>query len=90
MQVMPATARDPGFGIRPSNGTQADDVRVGRQYRAAMERKYGGDLAQMWGAYNAGPGRIDELVNRYGRDWLRYAPAETQAYVARNMRAVRS
>lgn len=90
MQVMPGTARDPGFGIRPSNGSQSDDVRVGQQYRAAMERKYGGDLSAMWGAYNAGPGRIDDLMERYGNDWLRYAPSETQAYVAKNLRSTRS
>jgi len=89
MQVMPETARDPGFGIRPSNGTPQDDVRVGREYRAAMRRRYNGNLPQMWSAYNAGPGRTDALIEKYGDDWLRYAPAETQAYVARNMRAVR-
>ena len=89
MQVMPATSRNPGFGIRPSNGTAQDDVRLGRDYRAAMERRYGGDLAAMWGAYNAGPGRIDELKARYGDNWLAYAPAETRNYVAKNLRAYR-
>jgi hypothetical protein len=77
MQVMPGTARDPGFGIRPSNGTAADDVRVGREYRAAMQQRYGGDLSAMWGAYNAGPGRIDSLIARHGSNWLAHAPAET-------------
>lgn len=89
MQVMPATARDPGFGIRPSNGTQADDVRVGREYLAKMNERYNGDLSLMWGAYNAGPGRVDEAVQRHGRDWLRHMPRETQNYVAKNLRAVR-
>lgn len=89
MQVMPETARNPGFGIRGSNGSQQDDVRVGRQYREAMQNKYGGDLAKMWGAYNAGPGRIDNLISQYGENWLRYAPAETRAYVAKNLRKVR-
>lgn len=89
MQVMPSTARDPGFGIRPSNGTQQDDVRVGREYRAKMEQRYSGDLAKMWAAYNAGPGRIDSLIEKYGADWLRHAPAETRAYVANNLRKVR-
>lgn len=87
MQVMPGTARDPGFGIQPSRGTKADDVRVGRQYRAAMQRRYGGDLAKMWAAYNAGPGRVDDLIQRHGDNWLQYAPAETRAYVTRNIRA---
>lgn len=89
MQVMPSTARDPGFGIRPSNGTQADDVRLGREYRAAMERKYGGDRAKMWGAYNAGPTRVDNLLQRYGDRWLDYAPRETRNYVNNNLRMLR-
>lgn len=86
---MPATARDPGFGIRPSNGTATDMERVGREYRAAMQKRYGGDPAKMWAAYNAGPGRVDEALSR-GADWLRHLPAETQNYVARNLRALRS
>lgn len=90
MQVMPSTARDPGFGLRPANPTDAADMnRLGREYRATMERRYGGDYAKMWGAYNAGPGRIDALVQRHGDNWLRYAPRETQNYVRQNMRALR-
>lgn len=89
MQVMPETARDPGFGIRPSNGTPQDDVRVGLEYRRAMQKQFGGNLPAMWSAYNAGPTRTQRLIEKYGDDWLRHAPAETQAYVARNMRAIR-
>lgn len=89
MQVMPGTAQDPGFGIRASNGTQADDVRVGKQYRAAMQARYGGDLAKMWAAYNWGPGNVDRAIQQYGENWLRAAPPETQQYIARNMRQVR-
>lgn len=89
MQVMPETARDPGFGIRPSNGSQADDVRVGREYRAEMQRRYGGDPAKMWAAYNAGPGRVDEALRRHGDNWLRAMPAETRAYVENTLRQLR-
>lgn len=88
MQVMPATARDPGFGLRPSNGSPQDDVRLGREYRAAMQRRYGGDPAKMWAAYNAGPGRVDEAIKKYGARWLDAMPAETKSYVARNVRAL--
>ena len=88
MQVMPATARDPGFGIRPSNGSQQDDVRVGREYLAKMQQRYGGDMAKVWAAYNAGPGRLDEALQRGGDDWLRRMPRETQDYVAKNLRAL--
>lgn len=89
MQVMPATARDPGFGIRPSNGTPADDVRVGKEYRRTMQKRYGGDPAKMWAAYNAGPGRVDDAIARYGDRWLDALPSETRNYVAKNLRAMR-
>jgi soluble lytic murein transglycosylase len=89
MQVMPATARDPGFGIRPSDGSQADDVRVGREYRAKMQDRYGGDPAKMWAAYNAGPGRLDAAIRSHGENWLQAMPAETQKYVRNNVRQLR-
>ncbi len=63
MQVMPATARDPGFGLRPANPNDAADMnRLGREYRAKMEQRYGGDYSKMWAAYNAGPGAVDKAI----------------------------
>lgn len=85
MQVMPATAHDPGFGVRPvQNETAAEYDRVGRDYQAAMLRRYGGDPAKMWGAYNGGPGRLDRSL-AHGTP----LPTETRNYVARNMRALK-
>lgn len=90
MQVMPATARDPGFGLRPANPNDAADMnRLGREYRAVMQQRYGGDLAKMWAAYNWGPGNVDAAIKKYGAGWLRAAPQETQNYVARNLSRVR-
>lgn len=86
MQVMPSTARDPGFGIRPSNGSAADDERVGREYRAAMQKRYGGDLDKMWAAYNWGPGNLDRAIAQFGAGWLGAAPAETRSYITGNLR----
>lgn len=88
-QVMPATARDPGFGIQPWNGTPDDLARVGKQYQDTMHRRYGGDPAKMWAAYNAGPGRLDAAIQRGGDRWLDLMPLETRNYVAKNMRALR-
>jgi len=89
MQVMPSTARDPGFGLRPADPNNAADMnRLGREYRAMLERRYGGDLGQMWGAYNAGPGRMDRALAG-GGDWRSRLPSETQDYIGRNLRAVR-
>ncbi len=88
-QVMPATARDPGFGITPWNGTSADLNRVGQQYRQKMHTRYGGDLSKMWAAFNWGPGNVDAAIKKHGANWLSHAPAETRNYVARNLRALR-
>lgn len=89
MQVMPATARDPGYGVRPWQGGADDLARVGRDYRATMERRYNGDPAAMWAAYNAGPRRVDEAKREHGDNWLAHMPAETRNYVTRNLRALR-
>lgn len=89
MQVMPATARDPGFGLRPADPNDAADMnRLGREYRAVMEDRYGGDLAKMWAAYNAGPGRTDQAIAKHGDNWLAHMPAETRDYVAKNTAAL--
>ena len=85
MQVMPDTARNPGFGITPSNGTPEDTARVGREHLSAMMDRYNGNPAQAWAAYNWGPGNLDGALAKYGANWLAHAPAETQAYVRKNM-----
>lgn len=90
MQVMPATARDPGFGLRPANPNDANDMnRLGREYRAKMEQRHGGDLAKMWASYNAGPGAVDKAVKEHGPNWLSKLPAETQNYVRTNLRMLK-
>lgn len=87
-QVMPGTAKDPGFGVKPAKDDSPEELaRVGREYLDVMIKRYDGDLAKMWGAYNAGPGTVDELVKQYGNDWLSHAPKETQDYVQKNVAA---
>lgn len=87
-QVMPETAKNPGFGIQPAKDDSPEELaRVGREYLDVMIKRYDGDLAKMWGAYNAGPGTVDELVKQYGNDWLSHAPKETQDYVQKNVTA---
>lgn len=91
MQVLPDTARDPGFGIRPAQDSSPQEFnRVGREYRQIMQQRYGGDLAKMWAAYNAGPGRVDAAIRTHGARWLEALPAETQAYVRRNIAQARA
>lgn len=88
MQVMPGTQRDPGYGIKASNGTPADDARVGREYLAKMMQVYGNDPAKAWAAYNWGPGNLDRAIKEHGGNWLQNAPQETRDYVSRNMAAL--
>ena len=84
MQTMPMTTRDPGFGVRPSNGTPEDNVRLGRDYLSAMLGRYKNDPAKAWAAYNAGPGRLDRAIAMGGDAWINHVPAETRAYVRGN------
>lgn len=88
MQVMPDTARHPGYGVKPWAGGPDDLARVGRDYRATMEKRYGGDLAKMWAAYNWGPRHLDNAIAARGENWLSLAPSDTQKYIRRNFGAL--
>lgn len=95
MQVMDATNTDPGFGVRPAaDNSQAERVRVGNDYLAAMVQRYG-DPAKAWAAYNAGPGTLDAAVAKAQaagtpNAWLQNMPPDTQAYVQKNVAAYQS
>lgn len=89
MQVMPATQADPGFGIKPSDGTQADTVRVGREYWAMMLGGSEANSIMQWDAndieaaavaYNAGPGNANKWIEA-GRDYsVLPKQSETEPY----------
>lgn len=60
MQVMPATARNPGFGVKPFNPANPDENLHGSaSYLQAMLHRYNGDESKALAAYNAGPGAVD-------------------------------
>jgi len=67
MQIMPDTARNPGFGVTPLQGWDGRDprtasvqeqMRFGSEYLNALNRHFGGDTRLALAAYNAGPGAV--------------------------------
>lgn len=61
-QIMPDTARDPGYGVPPvQDPTDPEEsLRFGARYMRAMLDKYNGDYGLALAAYNAGPGAVDQ------------------------------
>jgi len=97
MQVMPDTAVNPGFGVKPAQlGADGKPLpgeleRVGRDYLGAMTARYD-NPALVLAAYNAGPGQVDKWIQQFGdprigqistAEWVNKIPfAETNHYVA--------
>jgi soluble lytic murein transglycosylase-like protein len=80
MQVMPATARDPGFGIKPAQSDDPNELRrVGDEYASVLLRRYRDPKLAMI-AYNMGPGATDKWLAS-GAD-PRRLPKETQGYIS--------
>lgn len=81
MQVMPATQRDPGFGVKPAKDDSPEEkARVGRDYLRALYNRYGGDEQLTLMAYNWGPGNVDKYL-KSGRD-IAMVPQETRKYAS--------
>ncbi|SAK46629.1 hypothetical protein AWB76_00946 [Caballeronia temeraria] len=78
MQVLSGTRRDPGYGVKPSDGSREDDARVGRDYYSALQKKYGDDQTAAL-AYSWGPGNVDKWVKNGGD--LSKIPDEQLKYV---------
>ncbi len=84
MQIMPATGRNPGMGVKPlQDDSPEENMRFGRDYFTALLRRFNGDKSKALGAYNWGMGNMDGAIRMYGDDWLKYAPQETQGYVGK-------
>ena len=78
-QLMPGTARDPGFGVEGvRDDSPKENVRVGRDYLNALIKKYG-NIDYALAAYNWGPGNTDKWIARGAKP--EELPAETRAYI---------
>jgi hypothetical protein len=83
-QVLPSTAQNPGYGVRPAQSQTAEEYnRVGQDYYNAMLQKFGNPQAAA-AAYNAGPGRVQQnLAANAGQLNVAQLPRETQQYLQR-------
>lgn len=89
-QVMPATAANPGYGVRPASAQTPEEYnRVGEEYYNALLKKYNGNVEMATAAYNAGPGRVDRNVAaNQGQLNPQQLPNETQGYLSKVLGAV--
>lgn len=80
-QLMPSTAKKPGFGIEPAKDKSEEEYsRVGKEYLSALHNKYG-DWEMALAAYNAGPKNVDTAkgkAERFGGDWKDYLPKKEE------------
>lgn len=80
MQVMPATGRDPGYGIKPlQDDSPQENARFGVDYLDAMLRKHNAHKVLGLMAYNWGPGEVDQWLKSGRR--VADVPLETRKYV---------
>lgn len=85
-QVMPKTAKDPGYGISPiKDDSENEYLRFGREYLGAMVKEFNGDYQKALAAYNFGPGSVKKAIMKAAKaghdDWLSLTPKETKDYV---------
>lgn len=78
MQTMKATAGDPGYGVKPSNGSAVDNSRLGTEYYQTLKDKYQ-DPVKAAVAYNWGPGNADKWIANGAK--ISDLPDETLDYV---------
>lgn len=58
-QIMPRTAKDPGYGVTPlQDSTPGEQRRFANDYLGAMLKEFGGNERLALAAYNAGPGAV--------------------------------
>lgn len=92
-QVMPATAAQPGYGVKPATpeelATPEGNRAFGERYFQGLLKHFGGDQAKAVAAYNAGPGRVQQNVQaNAGQMNAQQLPQETQGYMNKVLGAI--
>jgi hypothetical protein len=80
-QFMPSTWEEykPSPNASPFN--RADAEYAYNKYMGALLNQFGNDQRKATAAYNAGPTRVQRLIDKYGDDWEKYLPEETKGYL---------
>lgn len=80
-QFMPSTWEQykPSPNASPFNRSDASVAYD--KYMNVLLKKFNGDKRKAVASYNAGEGRVQKLVNKYGDNWANYLPSETKNYL---------
>jgi hypothetical protein len=82
-QIMPATAKNPGYGVAPLHGaSRHEQRRFAKDFMSAMLKIHHGNLACALAAYNAGPARIGDCSNEWPEETQRYVEKVKQEYTS--------
>lgn len=83
-QILPSTAKDPGYGVKPlENNTEEEHRRFATDYYNAMLEEFEGDQEKALAAYNVGPQVLKKAMQQEPENWLSLLPKETRDYVAK-------
>lgn len=85
-QIMPATALNPGYGVKPATmaeiSTPEGNRAFGQRYFQGLLNYFGGDVQKATAAYNGGPGRVSRnTAANNGQLNVAQLPRETQQYL---------
>ena len=83
-QIMPSTAAQPGFGLKPldlATATEADHEEFSRNYLNKLNDRFGNQPDLTLAAYNYGVGNVEKLLQKYGVRWKEHLPKETSNYL---------
>lgn len=83
-QIMPSTAANPGFGLKPldlATATEADHEEFSRNYLNKLNERFGNQPDLTLAAYNYGVGNVEKLLQKHGVRWKEHLPKETSNYL---------
>ena len=95
-QLMPGTAKDPGYGIEPvKDQSEGEYLRVGKSYFKAMLTNFDGDYEKALAAYNAGSRNVRTAITKATKagdasKWREHLPKgkETNPYIDKIMKGM--